>query len=93
MKVVFALWIDSMDLNTNEVFRMVEWLLSLDEDFGLTLEAVFKSKSTTLLLTAPLGVWARLRGHEGMTFIQEVRGSNYLPSMRQDLQKPLQQRP
>lgn len=77
LKVVFGVHIaDNMTESTLNNF--VSWIRALPENASITLEGVYPTSSSLLVLCGPLSVWNKLNGIFGYSFMAKVTGGNQI---------------
>ncbi|KAL4788183.1 hypothetical protein BJX76DRAFT_367333 [Aspergillus varians] len=81
LRVVFGVHITD-NMTAGQLNNFVTWIQALPANATITLEGVYPTSSTLLILCAPYAVYSKLAGMRGYTFMAEVKGSNM---MRQPL--------
>ncbi|BCS17286.1 uncharacterized protein APUU_10114S [Aspergillus puulaauensis] len=77
LRVVFGVHIaDNLTATTLRSF--VNWIRTLPENSSITLEGVYPTASTLLILCSPWSTWSKLNGIRGFSFMAEVREGNQM---------------
>lgn len=77
MRVVFGVHIAG-NLTASTVRSFVNWIRTLPESASITLEGVYPTASTLLVLCGPWSTWSRVNGISGFSFIAEVTEGNQM---------------
>lgn len=80
MRAVFGVHI-SENLTEDTLNSFVSWIRALPENASMTLEGVYPTRSTLLVLCGPLSVWNKLNGVFGYSFMAKVTGGNQMRSL------------
>ncbi|KAL4786085.1 hypothetical protein BJX76DRAFT_142620 [Aspergillus varians] len=75
LRAVFSVHLEDT-MSQDEENQFVDWLRSLPPRVSITLEGIYPTRSTCLILTSAWGVWSKLAGMKGFKLIAEITGLN-----------------
>ena len=87
LRAVFVVYLGDSSVDDDEVKHIVSWIDKLHASVGVEIESVYRSDSTTTLLSAPWALWSVLDGLRGFTLAAEVRSQDLLGRIRGAQQK------
>lgn len=71
----------SGSLTNEKVKRLVQWILALDKSFGLSVDSVYHTNSTGLLIKVPYSLYSKLCTLPGIGLVFENTAGNIIPTM------------
>ena len=82
LRAVFVVYLGDSSVDDDEVKHIVSWVDKLPASDGMEIESVYRSDSTTMLLSAPWALWSVLGGLRWFTLTAEVRSQDLLGRIR-----------
>jgi hypothetical protein len=79
LRAVFSVHIND-NMTQEKVNQFLHWVRTLPEFASITLEGVYPTSSSCLILSAAWSVWSKLQGMAGYQLIAEARGPNTVQS-------------
>ncbi|MCJ1379355.1 hypothetical protein MMC17_002456 [Xylographa soralifera] len=76
----FKVHLTSAEAKSSEALKLVEWIHLLHPKVGLTLQGLYSTSSTCLVLETPWYVWLQVQNLPGFELVCEAFGKNLLPS-------------
>ncbi|KAL4922820.1 hypothetical protein BDW62DRAFT_215766 [Aspergillus aurantiobrunneus] len=77
LKAVFSVHLLD-DMSKEEKKQFVDWLRTLPPRASMTLEGIYPTGSTCLIMTSAWGIWSKLAGMKGFKHISDITGPNTL---------------
>ncbi|KAI9755826.1 MAG: hypothetical protein M1815_004607 [Lichina confinis] len=82
LRAMFVVHLGDNSVDDDEVKHVVSWIDKLPASVGMEIQSVFRSESTTMVLSAPWALWSVLDGLRGFTLAAEVQSHNLLDHIR-----------
>ena len=66
------------DIGEERLEEFLSWIRHLDHNFTIKTQCAYKTSSTVMICSVPLGIWLRLKGVNGFEIISLVVGENMI---------------
>ncbi|KAL2808429.1 hypothetical protein BJX63DRAFT_439395 [Aspergillus granulosus] len=77
LRAVFSVHLTE-DMTPNEINQLLNWVRTLPEFASITLDGVYHTGSTCLVLSSAWSVWSKVSGMRGFGLVTEATGPNAL---------------